>query len=250
MISVTDLYRYPIKAYGVERLEASDLLVGACLPGDRLWAVLDARGKFDKSEPAWASCRNFARGAKSPELMSVTAKTAPDGRITLSHRSLDDITVDLTQQLDRDMFLAWAKPLTRDGQAEAVDVVSAPGVGFPDSAFQSVSIMARASLTAVSQAAGRQMSKARFRGNIWVDGTSPWEEFEWVGKRITVGTAELEVVEPITRCQATLANPETGQRDTNTLAILHDQFGHQEFGVNARVVTPGRVTGGDDLNVL
>ena len=247
---MTDLFRYPIKGYGVERVASSDLTEGACMPGDRVWAVLDERGRYDKDAPGWVSCRNFARGAKSPELMAVTARTEDDGRLTLSHRLLDDITVDLTQKLDRDMFLSWVQPLTRHGQARSIDVVSAPGVGFPDSDFQSVSIMAKASLRAVSQAAGRDMAKARFRGNVWIDGTDVWEEFEWPGKRVQIGEAVLEVVEPITRCQATLANPETGQRDTNTLAILMDRFGHQEFGVNARVLKAGRLASGDVLRVL
>lgn len=248
-ITVTDLFRHPVKAYGVERLDQVTLLAGACLPGDRKWAVLDEAGSFDHDAPGWTSCRNFAHGAKSPELMAVTARTESDGRITLMHRDLPNVTVDLNLPADRARFLRWAAPLTAEGRAASVDVVRA-GVGMTDSDYPSVSIMGRSSLRALSQAAGRDLAQARFRGNVWVDGTGPWEEFEWVGKRLSLGQAVLEGMEPITRCRATTANPETGQRDTDTLGLLNDRFGHQEFGLAARVIEGGLVAQGDTLAVL
>ena len=206
MITLTDLFRHPIKGYGVEAVGSADLTDGACFPGDRVWAVLDEAGHFDDDAPGWTACRNFARGAKSPALMAVKARTEADGRLTLSHRDLPDVTVDLSQSADQARFLRWAAPLTAEGRAKSTRIVSAPGVSFPDSDFQSVSIMSHASLRAMSQAAGRDLSPLRFRGNIWIDGTAPWEEQEWVGKTLAIGDARLEVVEPITRCRATTAN--------------------------------------------
>jgi GTP-binding protein len=52
-------------------------------------------------------------------------------------------------------------------------------------------------------------------------------------------------VEPIGRCRATEANPDTGRRDANTLAALEDGWGHTRFGVYAMVRKGGRVAVGD-----
>jgi hypothetical protein len=52
-------------------------------------------------------------------------------------------------------------------------------------------------------------------------------------------------VEPIGRCRATEANPDTGRRDANTLAALEDGWGHTQFGVYAMVRKGGRVAVGD-----
>ena len=41
----------------------------------------------------------------------------------------------------------------------------------------------------------------------------PFEEFNWVGSNIKIGEEELEVVEPIERCNATKTNPQNGIRD-------------------------------------
>jgi len=248
--NVTTLYRHPIKGYGVEELAEITLVAGAAMPGDRVWAVRDANGQFNADAPEWVSCRNFARGAKSPQLMAVKAQTHADERLTLSHPDLPNITVDLTRAEDCARLLRWAKPLSGEGRAASVEVVAAPGVSFTDSDWPSVSIMTQASLRALSQAAGRSLSPLRFRGNIWLDGFAAWEEAEWEGRTLAIGEARLEVVEPITRCRATTANPDTGQRDTDVLGILNDRFGHQEFGMAARVVQSGRIAPGDGVRVL
>ncbi|NNJ67832.1 MAG: MOSC domain-containing protein, partial [Boseongicola sp.] len=61
--------------------------------------------------------------------------------------------------------------------------------------------------------------------------------------------AVLQVKEQITRCKATMANPETGQRDVDVLGTL-DDLGHQEFGVYAEVVESGNVALNAPVEVL
>jgi hypothetical protein len=50
------------------------------------------------------------------------------------------------------------------------------------------------------------------------------------------------MVEPIGRCRATEANPETGRRDAPTLAALEDGWGHTRFGVYAMVRKGGSMS--------
>ncbi|MCP4818174.1 MAG: MOSC domain-containing protein, partial [Shimia sp.] len=87
-------------------------------------------------------------------------------------------------------------------------------------------------------------------GNIWLDGFAPWEEFDWIGKTLRIGTTEIEVRERITRCLATTSNPDTGRRDADTLGVLNDSFGHQDFGVYGVVTKSGDITVGDIAEVL
>jgi len=76
-----------------------------------------------------------------------------------------------------------------------------------------------------------------------------WAEFAWVGKDVAIGNAILRVKEPATRCMSTAANPETGQRDADTLGAL-EHFGHQEFSVLAEVIQDGTIALGDSVQVL
>ena len=62
--------RHPIKGHGREDLASVRLLAGACLPWDRHWAVAHEAATL---VAGWNPCVNFARGAKAPALMAITA---------------------------------------------------------------------------------------------------------------------------------------------------------------------------------
>jgi uncharacterized protein len=97
---------------------------------------------------------------------------------------------------------------------------------------------------------GRDLSKHRWRGNLWLDGLEPWEEFGWIGRRLRLGGVVLQVQERIGRCKATTANPDTGRVDADTLGALRALVGDQDFGVFATVVEGGPIAPGDQLEVL
>jgi uncharacterized protein YcbX len=61
---------------------------------------------------------------------------------------------------------------------------------------------------------------------------------------------------PVDRCAVTTRDPETGERDLDTLRLLADYRGRREsdgavlFGVYGAVVRPGRVRVGDTFESL
>ncbi len=89
----------------------------------------------------------------------------------------------------------------------------------------------------------------RFRGNFFVDGADAWEEMHWPGHQLSIGTVELQVVEPIGRCAATNVNPVTGERDLNIPKSLNTGFGHVICGVYAKVSRGGDIKIGDEVKV-
>ena len=125
-----------------------------------------------------------------------------------------------------------------------------------------------APLTLITTAALRAMqaqhpdgdwSTDRFRMNFLIDtDTDGIVENAWPGKRLRIGSAELEVTAPTPRCvMTTLAQPGL-PRDR---AILKTVAAHnrQEFGgfgiwaclgVYANVVTPGSIACGDRVELL
>ena len=71
-----------------------------------------------------------------------------------------------------------------------------------------------------------------------------------MGRDVQIGEAVFHVQDRIVRCKATSANPGTGQIDADTLGALNGGFGHQDFGVYARVITGGLVGLGDTVTLL
>lgn len=243
--TLTQIWRYPIKGIGAERLESITVEVNRPLPLDRAWAVREAGGSL---EPGWQSCRNFLRGAKGPGLMGVMARVEGT-MLTLSHPAQTDLTVPMEEESAAALF-DWLAPIYPADRNAPEALVKAPEEGMADVPFASVSLMNHSSRRALSQRAGQDLDARRFRGNLWVDGLAPWEEFDLLGKHIQLGSAEFKLLEPITRCRATEANPDTGQRDVNTLRVLETGWGHTDFGVNAVVTKPGMIRCTDKMVVL
>ena len=251
MATVASLWRHPIKSHGREALESVTLTKGRTFPWDRHWAVTHGKTKFSAADPGWVSCRNFMIGTVLPRLAGLWA-TLDEATvtITLRHDHLGQITFRPDDPGDVTRFLEWVAPLSAETSLAPTALVSAGDRGMTDSDYPSVSIMSKASHAAVSARLGGNLEQERWRGNIWLDGLSPWEEFEWIGKRVRIGDATLEIREPIERCKHTTANPRTGERDADTLGVLNDTFGHQNFGVYATVVETGALSVGDSAKVL
>lgn len=242
---VVRLWRHPIKSHGREALDTVTLIPGQTMPGDRVWAIAHEASKADGSE--WASCNNFSRGAKAPALMAITSRFTDADTITLSHPDRPDLT--FKPDADQDVFLEWVRPLMPENRAASTKIVRVPGRGMTDTDFPSISIGNMATHRAVSQKLGRDLSEARWRINIWLDGLAPWEEFDWIGKDIQIGGSRLRVQERITRCMATTANPDTGVRDADTLGALKT-WGHQDLGIYATVIEGGTISLDDKALIL
>ena len=248
---VREIWRHPIKSHGRERVAQVTLTRAAALPWDRRWAVAHERSRFAPERPEWQPCREFTRGAQSPALQAVQATTdEATGRLTLNHPDRPALTIDPDDPEDAARFVAWVRPLSNPERAAPARLVRAPDVAMTDTDFQSVSLISLETHADVERALGHAISPLRWRGNILFDGVAPWAEMGWVGKRLRLGAVEMEVVEPITRCMATTANPETGRRDADTLKALKTGFGHQECGIYARVTRGGALRAGDRLEVL
>jgi len=244
--TLAQIWRHPIKGIGFEAMGAATLSVGHPVPGDRGWAMLR---EGETATGDWQKCSSFLRGANGPALMAVGATLTADGRIDLRHPARPPLTIDPAR--DGAILAGWLGDLWPEGMPRPAGLVQAPPEGMSDVNYPSVSVLSLASLKALAEALGQTtLDTRRFRGNLWLDGLAPWEEFDWIGRRLAVGGAILEIVERNTRCLATHANPETGVRDLEVLHALKDGWGHRDFGVYARVVRGGEISTGDPVAVL
>ncbi|NNE52867.1 MAG: MOSC domain-containing protein [Sulfitobacter sp.] len=244
---VSALFRHPIKSHGRESIESVDLLYNQTMPWDRTWAVTHEASKANAQGTEWVSCHNFMIGTRTPGLAGLWARLDEAARtITLTHQDLGELTFAPDDAEGQAAFLKWIAPLCPENRARPTGIVSAGQRGMTDSAFPSISIMTTASHNAVAQAMGGFLEPERWRGNIWIEGAAPWEEFDWMGEEIRIGGALLRVEEPIERCAHTTANPHTGARDADTTGTLERSFGHLNFGVYARVIEGGTVCLGDE----
>ena len=241
--TVTEIWRHPIKSHGREKLESVTLAAGQAMPLDRHWAVSHERSNVDGKE--WASCGHFCRVAKLPSLMAITSDfDATSGQMTLRHPNADSLVFN--PDTDETVFLDWINALIPEDTLRPARLIKAQAQAFTDSDFPSITLCNHSSHRAVEQRTGRPLSHLRWRGNIWIDGLAPWEEFDWDGRDVRVGDTVLRVKERTDRCKSTHSNPKTGLRDADVLGAL-DSWGHQDFSVRAEVVNGGVINIGDEV---
>lgn len=250
MITVTSLWRHPIKSHVREAINTVTLSSGQTMPWDRTWAVTHGKSGFDPQDPTWVGSRNFMVGTLTPKLAGLWAKLDEATRtVTLSHVDLGNLTFRPDAAEDVQRFVTWVAPLCPADRLVPDGIVAVPDRGMTDSKFPSISVMNTASHTAVQEALKSALEPERWRGNIWLDGLDAWAEFDWIDHDVTIGGAVLRMRERIKRCMHTASNPHNGVRDSDTLGVLRGQFGHQDFGVYAEVITGGEISLGDKVEV-
>jgi uncharacterized protein YcbX len=115
------------------------------------------------------------------------------------------------------------------------------------------SIVSRASLDRLAAEAGVDgLDGRRFRMLFEVDGVGPHEEDGWIGTRVRVGDAVVQVNGDVGRCVVTSHDPDTGVPTVDTLKALarYRREGRTEplpFGIYGSVASPGRVRVGDPI---
>ncbi|WP_273691156.1 MOSC domain-containing protein [Ketogulonicigenium vulgare] len=249
-MKVVSLWRHPIKAHGREEVTLARLTAGEGFPFDRIWAVAHDLSKYDAANPAWVPCINFQRAARTPALMAMTAQlNEATGEIALQHPQIGAYGLNPHDSASVQGFIDWLRPISPAERFRPVGLAQA-GRAMTDTSDVTISLNFTASLADLSQQMGVDLSRDRWRANIWVEGLAPWAEFDLVGKTLRIGKAELKVTEPIGRCTATSANTETGLIDADTLGGLRQRVGAQDFGIFAHVTRDGVVTPGDRIEVL
>lgn len=246
MISLAEIWRYPIKSHSREALDHVDIAAGQSLPLDRAWAVI--HDATDQDGRQWAPCRNFTIGSKAPSLNAIHSQWLRiQSQLCLTHPTLGTLTID--PETDGADLVEWTKSLIPDTRPKSTRLVKCRERGMTDTDYPSITIGNLASHRALEQIIGKQFSHKRWRCNLWVDGAEPWAEFDWVGKTLRIGAVEFEIRERVKRCNVTTACADTGQRDIAMLSVLNG-LGHQDFTVYAVATTSGTITQNQKVEIL
>lgn len=118
-----------------------------------------------------------------------------------------------------------------------------------------VSLLSDASVAALREHSGEAtFEERRFRPNVWISGAErPHQEDEWVDSDVRIGSAIIRVRMRDPRCVMTTLNPDSGERDFNTLRMITayrtDQPKEANFGVYGTVTQEGEIAVGDSIEI-
>jgi uncharacterized protein len=261
MAHVVALYRYPVKGFTPEECDSLTVLDEGRIAGDRVLGVRFA--DTDAADDAWSKKTGMLALMNTPGLarldvrfdekafrlrISLRASVLADEHLNADgRRRISEALTDYVLKLD-------GNPLADHPERLPLRVIG-DGVSprYTDDVAGRVTLHGRGSLEALQAAVGKDVSEVRFRSNIAVDGLTAWDEQTWVGRKIRIGSVEFEVVKLKTRCLATHANPQTGERDLPILTTLTQKIGQDipTFGVAMLPSgTGGQIHIGDQISAL
>lgn len=225
---VTSLRRYPVKAMGGEPLTSAELDHRG-VRGDRWYAVVGDDGRF-------ASLKDTRRFRRRDVIVGFTASTTADGDVEV--RSGDASWRVGDPLLDRHL-----SSLTGSAQR----VLPEAGVAHQDGG--AVSLVGTATLAWCVARFGGSDDPRRLRVNLVVETQEPFVEETWVGRRLTVGSAGLTVVQRITRCRTIDVEQDGATPGVPWLRPLGSER-DLCLAVYADVTSPGVVAVGDEVAVV
>jgi uncharacterized protein len=107
-----------------------------------------------------------------------------------------------------------------------------------------------ASLHALGEELDGAIDLRRFRPNVHLTMDAPaWAEGEWEGAELVFsGGVRLRLLHPCERCAIPTRHPDTQAKWPGLLKHLAARHG-QQFGINARVVSAGRIAAGETVEL-
>jgi uncharacterized protein YcbX len=234
-ITIAALNTYPVKGLCAKQHVRISATAHEVLPFDRAWAIEAGGRKFDPVKPGFLPKIAFAQLMSNERLAQLETTFEESGRsqfLTISRDGKQVAKADISTPIGRGIIEQFMAAFLANDLRGSPRLVHAAGHHFCDAPSRLISVLNLASVREIERVAGKPLDPYRFRANIHIDGAEPWEEFSWLGKRITInGSAVLRVEDRITRCAATNVNPETAERDINLPRLLETAFRHRDCGV-------------------
>ncbi|MFL6180862.1 MAG: MOSC domain-containing protein [Actinomycetes bacterium] len=253
---VTVLSTTPVKGFGLHHPDAVTLDVNGAV-GDRDFFLIDNERRLFSITRTGVFASWVATFDAATDVLTLTH---PDGTVLEDKTATgEEVVGHFDEGRDVRGFLvdgSWTRWLS-ELAGRPVSLVRAADAGYAFDVHP-VTVVSDASVADLGkQAPTSSIDARRFRMLMEITGVGPYEEDSWDSRTVRVGTALLRMRGPVPRCNATTRDPDSGERNLKTLALITERRGMLpnaegeglNLGVYADVVEPGIVSVGDELRM-
>jgi uncharacterized protein YcbX len=237
--TIEEIWRYPVSSLGGERLTSVELGADA-IEGDRTWCVVDAQSGHPaapEKEARWkpALFLHSRLGPDQPEIGFPDGQWLPVGKA--------DTDAKLTLHFG---FEVATRPYASNGEhASAQTAVNR----YEPSAIHLVTTSSLQHLSAI--VGTEDIDSRRFRPNVVLrtPAAEGFEEKTWIGSRMQLGGATVQICEEAKRCGMTLiAQPGLPENPDVLRSLLRQN--KRNFGLYGNVEKPGMLSLGDAVEIV
>ena len=247
----------PVKSLSFQSINSCQIKKNLGMPNDRIFAfsrgVDSEKAKIIEKNPKERKLNNFLTLKNSPVLNKYNFSY--DGnklKLILDDEEIISISAD-----DQNEQTLLSKKLLKLESTLASPIILLKNNDYPfydtshsNNVFNSISLINLNSIKDFENKIEEDVEFQRFRGNLYVDGISAWEERNWINKIIKINNTSFKVEKNIPRCVAINLKPKTEDNSLNLLNSLKKTYNHFDMGVYLTALDDGNINVGDHVELI
>lgn len=258
--TISSIHYCPVKSVSFQTIDSCEIKKNIGIVGDRNFAFSK---NLDTNKAKLFEKRPEERKGKWNKIL--TLKNSPvlnkynfifkENNLTLTFEDKEILTIDINQLSEREELANKIVEL-ENSLKEPIVLMKNKEFPFFDTSVSnkvdftnSISLLNIQSINDFQNKIDKKFEISRFRGNIYVDGITAWEERNWIGKIIKIKNFSFKVEKNIPRCVAINLKPKTDDNSLNLLQSLKKTYNHFDMGIYLVALDDGNIEIGNKIEV-
>ena len=247
----------PVKSLSFQSINSCQIKKNLGMPNDRIFAFSRGidyeKAKTIEKNPKERKLNNFLTLKNSPVLNKYNF-SYNGNKLTLILDGEEIISISADDQNEKSSL---SKKLFELESTLINPIILLKNTEYPfydtshsNNVFNSISLINLNSIKDFENKIEEDVEFQRFRGNLYVDGISAWEERNWINKIIKINNTSYKVEKNIPRCVAINLKPKTEDNSLNLLNSLKKTYNHFDMGVYLTALDDGNINVGDHVELI
>ena len=247
----------PVKSLSFQSINSCQIKKNLGMPNDRIFAFSRGidyeKAKTIEKNPKERKLNNFLTLKNSPVLNKYNF-SYNGNKLTLILDGEEIISISADDQNEKSSL---SKKLFELESTLINPIILLKNTEYPfydtshsNNVFNSISLINLNSIKDFENKIEEDVEFQRFRGNLYVDGISAWEERNWINKIIKINNTSFKVEKNIPRCVAINLKPKTEDNSLNLLNSLKKTYNHFDMGVYLTALDDGNINVGDHVDLI
>ena len=247
----------PVKSLSFQSINSCQIKKNLGMPNDRIFAfsrgIDHEKAKTIEKNPKERKLNNFLTLKNSPVLNKYNF-SYKGNKLTLILDGEEIISISADDQNEKSSL---SKKLFELESTLINPIILLKNTEYPfydtshsNNVFNSISLINLNSIKDFENKIEEDVEFQRFRGNLYVDGISAWEERNWINKIIKINNTSFKVEKNIPRCVAINLKPKTDDNSLNLLNSLKKTYNHFDMGLYLTALEDGNINVGDHVELI